>query len=191
MKGSNYITIGYNFLQLTINSINELVNQGNRSLVITSGNKTDEEAWKEYEVKTKWNDQNIAIPVLFNFFHGTELVLKGLILHCGGVVKRTHRLTVHLESLRQCPNPPNESLLNHLQKIISDNGLEDFFKTNNSSVDSFYELFRYPEMNNGREVEFWMLRGEEEIGIKRFEEIRLLASSLKPKIKEWKTSTSE
>jgi HEPN domain-containing protein len=189
MKGSNYITIGYNFLQLTINFIDELVSQGNRSLVMTSGNKSADEDWKEYEVKTRWNDQNVAIPVLFNFFHGTELVLKGLILNCGGAVKKTHRLTIHLESLRQCPNPPSESLLNHLQKIISDNGLEDFFKTNNSSVDSFYELFRYPEMNNGRKLEFWMLKGKEEIGVKRFEEIRLLASSIKPKIKEWKTST--
>ena len=67
MKGSSYISIGYNFLQLATNSIDELMAQGNRSLIMTSGNKSDEEAWREYEEKTKWNDQNVAIPILFNF----------------------------------------------------------------------------------------------------------------------------
>jgi hypothetical protein len=189
MNGSSYISIGYNFLQLATNSIDELLAQGNRSLIMTSGNKSDEEAWREYEEKTKWNDQNVAIPILFNFFHGTELILKGLILHCGGTLKTTHRLTGHLEQLRKCPNPPHKAVLDHLQKIITKNGLEDFFKINNSSVDSFYELFRYPEMKNGEEIEFWMLRGKEELGINRFKEIRLLASSVKPQIKAWKTST--
>jgi len=83
MNSSAFIGLGYNFLQLTINSIEELENQGNKNLLFLDGNLSEDESWLKYDQQTKWNDNNIAIPVLFNFYHGIELVLKGLILKSG------------------------------------------------------------------------------------------------------------
>jgi hypothetical protein len=188
MNGSNYIGVGYNFLKLSINSIDEMIKQGNKRLIISSADQSNDDEWKEYDEQTKWNDQNIGIPILFNFFHGTELILKGLILQCGGIIeqKTRHKLSDLLKNLKNCPNPPNDKLVNHLQKIINGIGLEDFFEINSSSVDSFYELFKYPKLNNGKDVEFWMIRGTEEIGLERFKYISDLASSIKLEIIEWK-----
>lgn len=102
MKGTNYTSIGYNFLQLTINSIEELEKQGNKRAVAMGGELSEEEFWFEFEKRTKWNDQNIAIPVLFNFFHGVELMLKGLIFFCGGeLANKTHKLSHLLNSLKK------------------------------------------------------------------------------------------
>lgn len=148
MNGTNYITIGYNFLQLTINSIDEMKKQGNKSSLIMRGGLTNDEAWVEYNERTKWNDNNIGIPVLFNFFHGTELILKGLILYCDGELEtKNHRLSDLLEKLKKCPSPPDRNVLDHFHTIIHNNGFEYFLEENNTSIDSFYEVFKYIRQN--------------------------------------------
>jgi len=186
MKGTNYITIGYNFLKLSVNSIEEMEKQENKSAIFSDGGKSEEDSWHEFEQRTKWNDQNIGIPVLFNFFHGVELILKGLILHCDGEInEKTHKLTGLLEKLKQTANHPN-SLTNHFHQILSNNGFEPFFEQNGKNVDSFYELFKYPELKTGEDIKFTFIRGKEGIGLERFQRLKELASSIRTEIIEWK-----
>lgn|SRR5690554_275035 len=189
MNGTNYITIGYNFLQIAINAIGEMKKQGNKTTLIMKGGLTDDEAWAEYDELTKWNDNNIAIPVLFNFFHGSELILKGLILHCGGDLgTKNHKLSDLLLKLKNCPSPPHKNVLDHFDKIIKDNGFEGFFIEHNTSTDSFYEIFKYPEFRNGNEIKFWMVRGNEKAGLEKFQAIATLASGIKTEIIKWKSA---
>lgn len=191
MDGTNYITIGYNFIQLVINSIGEMKKQGNKSTLITKGDLTETDFWAEYNEITKWNDNNIAIPLLFNFFHGSELILKGLIINCGGKLERNdHKLSNLLAKLKNCPSPPEKNVLEHFEKIIENNGFEDFFKENNTSIDSFYEIFKYPVFKGGNEIKFWMLRGGENVGLEKFHTIGDLASGIKAEIVKWKTSST-
>ena len=80
MNGASYINLGYNFLQVVVNSIEEMEKQSNANVIFSYSYDSDEQGWLDYEKKTRWNDNNIGIPILFNFFHGVELVLKGLII---------------------------------------------------------------------------------------------------------------
>lgn len=188
MNSSAFIGLGYNFLQLTINSIEELEKQGNKNHLFLDGNLSEHESWLKYDQLTKWNDNNIAIPVLFNFYHGIELVLKGLILKCGGEIQKRHKLSLLLENLKKSPNPPNLELLNHFEQILSYD-LNSFFSSNNKTADDFFELLKYPQLKKGEEVIFKDIRGLGTTGIQTFVEIKKLSKGVKENIKYWhKTS---
>ena len=189
MNGTNFITIGYNFLRLSINSIEEMNKQGNKTMIFMNGDLSDEDSDLEFNERTKWNDQNIGIPILFNFFHGIELILKGLIIHCGGELgSNNHKLTDLLEKLKNMPNAPSEQLLDHFKNVLMKNGLDDFFQENNKTVDSFYILFKYPEHNNGKSIKYFQIRGKQEQGLIRFNTIKSLAENTKTELIKWKTS---
>ena len=184
MDGSDFIGLGYNFLQLTINAIEEMEKQGNKSLLFFSGDNSDNELKTKYDEKTKWNDNNIAIPVLFNFYHGVELVIKGLIVKCGGQLTKMHKLSDLLKELKKSPNPPSEDLINHIEEILKFN-LNNFFDSNNKSVDSFYESFKYPQYKNGDSIVFKDIRGLETSGLELFNSIKNMATDIKLKIIDW------
>lgn len=59
--------------------------QGNKKLIMSlyDPNETDEQSRQNYYQKTKWNDFNIGVPILFNFYHGLELCMKGLLQEIG------------------------------------------------------------------------------------------------------------
>ena len=76
----NYIGITYQFWNLVRESINEMEKINNVNLLISGydSNISDAESFEIYEEKTKWNDFKIGVPVLFNYYHGLELLMKGL-----------------------------------------------------------------------------------------------------------------
>ena len=186
MNSSAFIGLGYNFLQLTINSIEELENQGNKNLLFLDGNLSEDESWLKYDQQTKWNDNNIAIPVLFNFYHGIELVLKGLILKSGKSwnPKKGHHLTLLLNTLKSCTERPSQNVIEHFEKIINYD-LNNFFDANNKNVDSFYILLRYPEASSNNYFIFNDIRGLGPKGLSTFSEVRSLAKGVKENIKSW------
>ena len=55
---------------------------------------------KEYEEAVYWSDHKSVIPVLFNFYHRTELMLKGLILPPKDELQN-HKITATLENLKK------------------------------------------------------------------------------------------
>ena len=58
MVRKNYIGMGYQFHQLVSESISEMIKEGNRTVIFSDydKNQSDEDSWKEYESKTRWND---------------------------------------------------------------------------------------------------------------------------------------
>jgi hypothetical protein len=48
--------------------------QGNKTMIFMDGDLSEEDSDLEFNEGTKWNDLNIGIPILFNFFHGIELI---------------------------------------------------------------------------------------------------------------------
>jgi hypothetical protein len=66
----HFLTLASKYLILVQNILNESIKIGNKHFV-TDG---------DYSENTRWSDFNIFIPTLFNFYHGLELLMKGLIL---------------------------------------------------------------------------------------------------------------
>jgi hypothetical protein len=186
--GSSYITLGYNFLQMTINSIDEMEKRGNKSLIISDGCLSQQATEIYVSDITNWNDFTIGIPILFNFYHGVELVLKGLNLICGNNdVQYSHKLSDHVNSLRLCNNPPDAILLAFFEALLKydPNG---FFEKNKSNSNQFYILFRYPEQSvkkTNQSVISSMLKSQEKLGLETYKEVRKYAKGVKENIQDW------
>ncbi len=54
----------------------QLIDQGNQYIIIGDTPISP----KDYEEQTKWSDHNISLPLIYNFYHGLELLLKGFVL---------------------------------------------------------------------------------------------------------------
>ena len=74
-KAISFLTLSFQFFSLVQNSLKETISQGN-AWILTSDSELD---FEEYAEETKWSDHQIIIPLLFNFYHGLELFLKGLL----------------------------------------------------------------------------------------------------------------
>jgi len=148
------------FFTLVENSLEKLIESGNIDSIFTG--KLPKEALKEeYDRRTKWSDFRIITPVLFNYFHGLELNLKGLkylleyppsrrgLNHkLSGLYSDFERLypreTRYLEIIKECLYPSQELII-----------LRDFYVENQlENSDVFYEVFKYP-YNKRFELDFY------------------------------------
>jgi HEPN domain-containing protein len=192
-SGSTYITLGYNFLQLTINAIDEMEKQGNHYIILSAGTSSEKETWDNYHEKTRWNDNNIALPVLFNFYHGIELILKGLTIQCGSYFERTHILSELLNNLSKSKKPPQNDLIVLLEEIL-DFDPNGFYSKNKTSSDKAYLLFRYPEVYNDEDKKKYqvlsnLIKAKGEIGLVTFKEIRDYSHKVRSGIITWKENS--
>lgn len=152
----NYKGLVYQFFNLTREAINEMVKQGNHNVTFSDPQPNEKEGWRSYEEQTRCNDFNIGVPILFNFYHGLELFMKGLLQEQGHEEKITgHRLTdLECALKRKTPGLP-ESILDILNIHLSNRSqYNDFFAKNNSGVDNFYELLKYPESKKDKSFSF-------------------------------------
>lgn len=86
----DYWLLGAQYLRLAEASCNEFVASKNAHFVTEAGRLPSA---SEYKEKTKWSDHAVGIAVLFNYFHGIEVILKGFIALAGDDVPRHHKLT--------------------------------------------------------------------------------------------------
>ena len=185
MEGSSFLSLGYNFLSLTINSIDEMEKQENKSLVLSDMIYSDDVSFKKYDEMTKWNDFNIGIPVLFNFFHGHELILKGILELLAIKAPKSHNLSAILAKLEVISNPDLSNLIIHLNDVLNNNGFEKFFIENDKNVDSYYILLKYPE-EKSTSFKYRMVKGNNEnLGLTRFLRIRELSLRTRKEIINW------
>ena len=174
---SKYISHSYNFWSLTRNSIEEMEKQGKKTIIVSeySENITEKQSWKNYELLTNWNDQNIGIPVLFNFYHGLELFMKGL-LEIKRITFETskHNLKSLYEKLKNNEELYSAELISLLKKHIHNpEEYNNFFKDNNIEVNNFYECFRYPE-NSNKTIDYYYgnIRGKQEETLMLYKELK-------------------
>ncbi len=174
---SKYLSLSYNFWTLTRNAIEEMDKQDNRTLIVSKklDGETEMQAWEKYELQTKWNDQNIGVPILFNFYHGLELFMKGLLeLKELSLGKTTHDLKYIFEKIKQNKILYSEELISLLKKhICKPHEYNNFFRDNNIDVTKFYECFRYPE-NNVKTIDYYYgnIRGKQKETIILYKEIK-------------------
>lgn len=196
-KELGYFTNSYQYFDLVTACVDMMENSGNKTTVFSDVFESDEEGWQHYDEVTKWTDMKIGVPLLFNFYHGIELFMKGVLIKCDTTKtlrKSGHdieRLLKELQSLTD--NKPPNFLIETLQKAIDTNGpFNQFFEINNLSVSRYHELLRYPE--NAQETQtfsYAWLRDMGGIGLANFKEIRSICKQLKSDIQEWMRMLNE
>jgi hypothetical protein len=193
LRRANYLGLSYQFWTLTKESINEMEKQGNEKLIISlyDSNQTDQESHENYYQKTKWNDFNIGVPILFNFYHGLELCMKGLLQEVGILpTNKTHKLNGYFKIIKGNKSLFIPEIISSIGKVLDENNpFSEFFKSNNSNVDNYYQLLRYPESIKGDDFLHGEIRGKEKIGLKNFESIKNGCVEIENAIIKWVEKT--
>lgn len=151
-----FLTLSQKYLFLVQNILNETIKSGNLWFVHDSFNcagLSHEEIVKKISLgndeKTKWNDSNVIIPTLFNFYHGIELLMKGFLFANKIKLEKTdHNLEALLEKVNSIPNLDKKLLTTFEKYILKDKitnqFLINFFDENELSPKSFFIILKYP-----------------------------------------------
>jgi hypothetical protein len=195
MEHHNYIGLAYQFWNLVIESINEMEKLENKSLIISKKDLSLSEkvSWKKYKEQTKWNDFNIGVPVLFNYYHGLELFMKGLLQEIGKLPdKNNHNLTDYHKVIKENEIEFTEELVDLVNIYIGDkNPYKKFFKENFGSVNQFYLMLRYPTtIKKNKTYRYKEIRGTDKKGLDKWLKLRDSTISMKTAIENWKGNSS-
>ena len=191
----NYIGITYQFWNLVRESINEMEKIKNVSLLISGhdSNISDAESWEIYEEKTKWNDFKIGVPVLFNYYHGLELLMKGLLNEINVEPrKKNHKLTEYYAQIIVHESKFTPEIINTLGQFLKKNNrFEKFFTDNGGSVDDFYIMLRYPgPIKENVHFGFRNIRGTDKKGLEKWLLLRDNTIEIKKGIEKWKKNAT-
>jgi hypothetical protein len=168
--------MGLKYLHLVRVTVEQVVRMKNKTVATWWGELTPEEEAKQLDRQTKWSDARLVEPLLFNFYHGLELLLKGFTLWKSALNPRLdHRLTVLLASFMK-KYPGEVDLIKVFHKYLVESTmpkmLRDFLEENESSVDRFYESLRYPfNRDMSQKYEHIMLKYKEREGLPFYEEM--------------------
>ena len=147
---SQLIAHSHKYFQLTENCLTELSNNKNKHSVISDfiENETDEESDAKYKNATKWSDFRVIEPILFNFYHAIELLLKGILVLKNIEFEKKHNIGKLYEltenNLVNC-----DQLLSILKKYCVQTKsnkciIQEFFKLNNITPSKYYIILKYP-----------------------------------------------
>jgi len=165
-RGYSYWQIGFQYLDLAEKTSKLISDQGNKWVVCSEGG-----AWelKEYEDATKWSDHRLGIPIIFNFYHGVELVLKGFI-YAAGNSKIGHKISVLLSRVDKMH--PDQKFTKIIRKYIDTKCvpdiLKEFINRSSTSFDNWYQAYKYPEDKDGNVYEHYFLKYRESQGAEFF-----------------------
>jgi hypothetical protein len=166
-------TMGEKYWNLSQGVCEHIIRNRNKYMLISDRNID----WKEYARKTKWNDVNMVIPLLFNVYHGLELMLKGFILFSEGTgAKLDHRITeLYRKFLKHYADQKKLIILfgRYIDKSQMPTLLHEFLDHNKLSVNRFYESLRYPFNNNlSKEYQHFVLKYQGPDGIQFYRSLK-------------------
>jgi hypothetical protein len=150
-----YWRLATHFLCLVEAASHELVRTDN-TWVFVSDEDISESA---YESATKWSDHTVGIAVLFDFFQGVELMLKGFIALDGRIPKH-HRLTELLADF-EASHPGTEVgalVATYTRDLDRGSPLGIFLAANGLEIDSWNEALKYPESKKGKRFDHLRLK---------------------------------
>ena len=138
----DYWRLATQYLGLAEAASAELAKTGNAWVLISDGPITD----PAYQEATRWSDHQIGVAVLFNFYHGIELMLKGFI-GLAQKVPRHHCITQLLTSFEEMHSHTHVGALiaSYTSGLDVESPLGRFFATNCTDVNNWYQALKYPE----------------------------------------------
>ena len=169
-KALGFWTVGGQYLHLAKTVANETVDQGNAHAVITD----HKISLNEYDEKTKWSDHNLVIPILFNFYHGLEVTMKGFICVRDPAIEPSHKLSKLLEAFKA------EYGITELSELVSKyvvterlpDLLANFLSTSDISIDDYYQSLKYAESVKGQKFAHHPLKYQGSAGVQFFIDLR-------------------
>lgn len=142
----SYWTLAAQFLRLAHESCVEIINSGNKFMV------TGDQPISAFEFNqaVRWSDHAVGMSVLFSYFHGIELILKGF-LAAMGVKSPHHRLTDLLRDFdaRFPGTDLGDAIRSALPQPGTDSPMGRFLRSNSIQIDDWYEALKYPESKKG------------------------------------------
>ena len=169
-------SMGIKYLHLVRVNAEQVVDAKNRTVATWWGDRTIEEEASELDRQTKWSDERLLEPLLFNFFHGLELLLKGFILSSAGTnQKLDHRISRLLKSF-MIDFPNEHELIKVFKKYLTQSEMPELLSSylikNEISVDRFYESLRYPfDRKFNQNYKYIMIKYKGRKGLPFFEEL--------------------
>jgi hypothetical protein len=143
----SFLTVSCQYLMLVKNVARGIVSHLN-PLGLTKLGSEGPITEDELVEAIRWSDQTLVIPLLFNLYHGIELLVKGFLLITPGVeVKPLHGIQRLCRQFSAAY--PNEIELNaFLQKYTEESQLpsllREFLRDNALTLGDLYEVLRYP-----------------------------------------------
>ncbi len=142
-----YLTLATHFLRLAEGACGQLVRRKN-VLTVVSDKLI---APSQYDRRTAWSDHAVGVAILFSFYHGIELVLKGG-LALQSQPPGNHKLSKLLSELEQsgvCPALV-ATVATFVRRIDGASPLGQFLAANAIAIDSWYESLKYPKSKGGK-----------------------------------------
>ncbi|MCP1659539.1 hypothetical protein [Neisseria perflava] len=148
-----FFTIARKFLSLAQVCTDELIKERNPFCIVSDRLLSS----SDIERATKWSDRVVSIPILFNFYHGLELTIKGcLCLQLQKTEIKGHKFSELIEKLNK--DLIGENLFSLITKytinlkettLLDPNIILEFLNENEIDIDSWYEALKYPSGKEG------------------------------------------
>jgi hypothetical protein len=169
-------TMAVNFLRLTEGACGQLV-AGKNAHVLVTDSPTDP---LQYRHMTMWSDHSVGVPILFNFFHGIELILKGFIATASKVPTHHFLSKLHCEFEILFPRTVlGETISKFVCDIDPNSPLGRFNIANGINIDSWYQALKYPTSTKGKSFTHVELRYGGMRTVDFWESIELGSSSIR------------
>ena len=144
-----YWILGIQYLHLA-QSVAEMISEaGNPQALCYDGNDWDE-IDRRFRKATNWTDYNLGVPVIFNFYHGIELILKGLLVATDQGSKN-HKITAQLQTVKESCG--KEDFLDFAGKYLSPETVPEIIKRfidlSEANIDEWYQAYKYPDNITG------------------------------------------
>ncbi len=163
-KALSFFDIGFQYLDLCQKVALEISRAGNVWFMVQDG-ADFEKLDKEYDEATYWSDHKLAIPLLFNLYHGIELIIKGL-LSLSKAEPKNHKLSALLAEAKK--EHGETEFICHIEKYLIKEKLPEilnvFFDGSGIDVDEWYQALKYPESTKGKKYQHFPLKYQEEEG---------------------------
>ena len=169
-KGKNFWEIGIQYLHLVEVVSNKISQKGNANYSISD----KPISLSELEEETKWSDFNLVIPLLFNFYHGIEVLLKGFINLKKNSNSSGHNLSDLLKDFEKFY--PKSSLIPLFEKYVETKKLppilSEFCRASSITIDDYYQALKYPESTKGQKFYHRSLEYKGADGVSFFIDLR-------------------
>lgn len=188
---NTFIPIALHFWNIVQLLVAQMQTSGNKWSIPSDVNEDEsqeEEEKRLNEIFTR-NDNNIGIPVMFNFYHGLDLFMKGLLQVENITLDRTdHDLQALYKKIKEHGAHYTPSLLRVLKKHICEaSSYNPFFEDNGITVNQFYLGLKYPQSRDGsKKYNYASIRGKEEETLKIYLVMNAAINELKEEMRKWR-----
>lgn len=171
----SFWTVSFEYLMLVENVARETVAQGN-TWFMTKDWEDGPITADEYAEGTRWSDHTLIIPLLFNLYHGIELLVKGFLLIAPNQnVKPKHGIGRLCRQFTRA-YPDEKELIDFLTKFTDEQRLPallgDFLRDNGLTLNDLYQAVRYPSDQDFHNLRTYVeLKYKGENGLPFFKEL--------------------